>query len=36
MIHKRKYRLGTVSKNILLECLNQFQSANLDLDLYQS
>ena len=26
---QKKYRLGTVSKNILLEGLNQFHSANL-------
>ena len=28
---QKKYRLGMVSKNILLECLNQFHSANLTL-----
>ena len=31
MIHK-KYRLGTVIKNILLECSNQFHGANLTLN----
>ena len=31
MIHM-KYRLGTVSKNTLLEGLNQFHDANLVLD----
>ena len=31
MIHK-KYRLGTVSKNILLEGLNRFHGANLTLN----
>ena len=30
MIHK-KYRLGTVSKNILLEGLKRFHGANLSL-----
>ena len=29
---QRKYRLGTVSKNILLEGLNQFHGANLALN----
>ena len=29
---QKKYRLGTVSKNILLEGLNQFHGANLTLD----
>ena len=29
----RKYRLGTVSTNILLETLNRFPSANLTLSL---
>ena len=29
---QKKYRLGTVSKNILLEGLNQFQGANLALN----
>ena len=28
---QKKYRLGTVSKNILLECLNRFHGANLTL-----
>ena len=28
---QKKYRLGTVSKNILLESLNQFHGANLTL-----
>ena len=28
---QKKYRLGTVSKNILLEGLNWFNSANLTL-----
>ena len=28
---QKKYRLGTVSKNILLEGLNQFSGANLAL-----
>ena len=28
---QKKYRLGTVSKNILLEGLNQFHGANLTL-----
>ena len=28
---QKKYRLGTVSKNILLDGLNQFQDANLTL-----
>ena len=29
---QKKYRLGTVSKNILLEGLNQFHGANLALN----
>ena len=29
---QKKYRLGTVSENILLEGLNQFHSANLTLN----
>ena len=29
---QKEYRLGTVSKNILLEGLNQFHSANLTLN----
>ena len=33
MIHKGSNRLGTVSKNILLEDLNRFQGANLTLSL---
>ena len=31
MIQKKKYRLGTISKNILLEALNRFHGANLTL-----
>ena len=31
MIHEKKYRLGTVSKNILLESIYRFQGANLSL-----
>ena len=32
MFHKKKHRLETVSKNILLEGLNRFHGANLNLN----